>query len=174
MMMKMLEAGGLPVLTDHIRAAGEDNPRGYYEYEAVKGTRDDASWPELARGRVVKIVHLLLFDLPMDRGYRVIFMRRELREVVASQRIMLTRLGTKGADLSDEQLIKAYEAHLEKTSKWLTEQSNVRVLYVNYNELMCNPAPIVETINRYLGGGLDTDAMLAVLDLSLYRQRAVT
>ena len=36
MMMGMLEAGGLELVVDGIRAADEDNPRGYYEFERVK------------------------------------------------------------------------------------------------------------------------------------------
>jgi len=44
MMMKILEAGGIPVLADHIRSADIDNPNGYYEFEPVKSTDEDASW----------------------------------------------------------------------------------------------------------------------------------
>ena len=29
MMMKMLEAGGMPVLVEHLRTADEENPEGY-------------------------------------------------------------------------------------------------------------------------------------------------
>ena len=48
-MMQLLEAGGMPLMTDGERAADVDNPRGYYEWEAIKqiGKRpellDDAS-----------------------------------------------------------------------------------------------------------------------------------
>ena len=38
MMMKMLEAGGMQILTDNLRTADENNPKGYYEYERVKIT----------------------------------------------------------------------------------------------------------------------------------------
>jgi len=103
-MMQMLEAGGVPALTDHVRARDDDNPRGYFELEAVKRTKRDSSWLEAASGRAVKMVHLLLYDLPADRDYQVIFMRRKLEEVVRSQGRMLERRGTSGADLSDEQL----------------------------------------------------------------------
>ncbi len=43
------------------------------------------------------MVHLLLYDLPADRTYRVIFMRRKLEEVVRSRGRMLERRGTRGA-----------------------------------------------------------------------------
>ena len=84
LMMQMLEAGGMPVLTDGIRDADEDNPRGYYELEAVKRTKDDPAWLHGAPGKVVKMIYLLLYDLPTTYNYRIIFMRRPLSEVVAS------------------------------------------------------------------------------------------
>ncbi len=113
-MMQMLEAGGVPALTDHVRARDDDNPRGYFELEAVKRTKRDSAWLAASAGRAVKMVHLLLYDLPAERAYRVIFMRRNLEEVVRSQGRMLKRRGTRGAELSDEQLIMAYEDQLRK------------------------------------------------------------
>ena len=41
MMMKMLEAGGLAPMTDSIREADIDNPKGYYEYERVKDLENE-------------------------------------------------------------------------------------------------------------------------------------
>jgi len=96
MMMQMLGAGGLAVLTDGKRGADADNPRGYYEYEAVKSLGQDASWLASAGGKAVKIVSALLIHLPDGFDYRVIFMRRPIAEVLASQRAMLDRLGHAG------------------------------------------------------------------------------
>ena len=93
MMMQMLEAGGMEVLTDGIRQANEDNPRGYYEFERVKQIKEDPGWLEEAQGKVVKMVSMLLFDLPAGYRYRIVFMRREMREILTSQRVMLERLG---------------------------------------------------------------------------------
>ena len=171
LMMQMIDAGGVPALTDHVRSQDEDNPRGYYELEAVKKTRSDPTWLARARGRVVKLVHLLLYDLPDAHSYRVVFMRRDLSEVVRSQAVMLERRGTEGADLSADQLIKAFEGQLDKVQKWLGERPNFEVLYVNYNELVADPGPAAAAINGFLGGGLDESAMLAAVDPSLYRQR---
>lgn len=171
LMMQMVHAGGIEALTDRVRAGDEDNPRGYYEFEAVKRTKKDGSWLAEAGGRVVKMVHLLLYDLPADRSYRVVFMRRDLGEVVRSQGVMLGRRGTSGAGLTDEQLIKAYEGQLAKIERWLNEQPNFLVHFVSYNELIGSPPQAVEAINTFLGGGLDTPPMLACIDPSLYRQR---
>src|SRR5512135_2888827 len=109
LMMQMLQAGGLSLLTDQRRTADKHNPRGYFEYEAVKQTGADVSWLEKAGGRAVKVIHLLLRHLPADRQYRVIFMLRDLREVVASQRAMLKDSGRTGALIPDDKLAGVFE-----------------------------------------------------------------
>ena len=171
LMMQMLEAGGIPALTDHVRAADDDNPRGYYEYEAVKRTKQDASWLDAAPGKVVKMVYRLLYDLPADYRYRIVFTRRKLEEVIASQNVMLERQQKAGGGLSDHKLLDVFRAELEKAYEWIDRQPNFDVLYVDYNEMISDPAAQVAKINTFLGGGLDTDAMTGVVDPSLYRQR---
>jgi hypothetical protein len=172
LMMQMIQAGGIPALTDAQRAADEDNPRGYLEFEAVKKTRQDPSWLSSADGKVVKMVHLLLYDLPTDREYRVVFTRRNLQEVLASQRKMLQRQGKAGAAMNDEQLIKVFDGQLQKLFAWLPTQTHLRVLEVAYNDVMTDARPVVRRINEFLGGHLDEPAMLAAVDPSLYRNRA--
>lgn len=172
LMMQMIHAGGIPALTDEVRASDDDNPRGYYELEAVKRTGKDPAWLRQASGCVVKMVHLLLYDLPGSHDYRVVFMRRNLEEVIRSQEVMLQRRGTRGASLTAEQLTRAYDGQLAKIEAWLTAQPNFEVLFVSYNELIAGPAPAVDAVNRFLGGDLDVEAMLGAVDPSLYRQRA--
>lgn len=172
LMMQMIHAGGIPALTDAQRAADEDNPRGYLEFEAVKKTKQDPAWLATADGKVVKMVHLLLYDLPSDRQYRVVFVRRNLKEVLASQRKMLQRQGKAGAAIPDEQLMKVFEGQLQKLFAWLAGQTNFAVLEVAYNDLMADPRPAVAKINQFLGGGLDEAKMLAAIDPGLYRNRA--
>ncbi|MHC5007919.1 MAG: sulfotransferase domain-containing protein [Planctomycetota bacterium] len=172
LMMQMLDAGGLKAVTDKVRAGDDDNPRGYFELEAVKRTKNDPSWLDQVAGRVVKMVHVLLYDLPQDRGYRVLFMKRDLREVVRSQAVMLKRRGTAGANLTDEQLISAYEGQLAKIESWLADQPGFDVLYISYNDLMADPARAAADVNRFLGGSLDEEQMLSHVDPALYRQRA--
>ena len=113
MMMKMLEAGGLTVMTDAIRQADIDNPKGYYEYERVKNLEKetDKSYVREARGKVLKVISFLLKDLPEDNYYRVIFMRRHLDEVIASQNKMLDRRG-EDAIQDRETMAEAYRNHL--------------------------------------------------------------
>ena len=171
LMMQMLEAGGIPPLTDHIRAHDDDNPRGYYELEAVKRTKQDPSWLDEAPGRAVKVIHALLHDLPAGRAYRIIFMRRNLAEVVRSQGGMLERRGTTGANLTTEQLVKAYQQQLDKVERWMAQRRDIQVHMVDYNALVADPSPVVDGVIGFLGLSLDCEAMLAVVDPSLYRQR---
>lgn len=171
MMMQMLEAGGIPALTDHVRQPDEDNPRGYYEFEPVKRTRQDPSWLEQAGGKAVKMVYRLLYDLPADRQYRVVFMQRNLAEVVASQDVMLSRRGRNGGELSRDKLIELFRKELAELDAWIRRQPNFQILYVSYNETLRNPQAVVQTINGFLGGNLNTEAMVRVVEPTLYRQR---
>jgi hypothetical protein len=173
MMMQMLDEGGVPALTDHVRKADEDNPKGYYEFEAVKRTRKDASWLKEAPGKVVKMVHVLLLDLPLNREYRVVFMRRHLDEVVKSQNIMLERKGKEGTEDDPEKLKNAFENQMKQVDKWVRDHPKCfKILYIDYNEIMRDPKPSVAAINEFLGGDLDTEAMMGVVDPALYRNRA--
>lgn len=174
MMMKMLEAGGLESLVDGIRKADADNPKGYFELEKVKALdkSDDKGWLADARGKVVKIISQLLRDLPDNHVYKVVFMRRKMEEILASQKQMLVRRGEPTDRISDEELSGLFEKHLGQTELWLRNQQNFEVLYVPYNDALTNPADWSEQLNSFLGGGLNTDAMSAVVDKSLHRQRA--
>jgi len=171
MMMQLIDRGGIPALKDDIRVADEDNPKGYYEFEPVKKTKEDPAWLERAPGTVVKMVYRLLYDLPAEYNYRVIFMRRKLEEVIASQNVMLDRGKKEGGGLPDGKLLEVFRAEIDKSNRWLAGQPNFQVLYVNYNEMIADPAPQVARINEFLGGELDTKAMMATVDPTLYRQR---
>jgi hypothetical protein len=171
LMMSMLDAGGLPVLVDNIRQADYDNPRGYYEYEPVKALKNDATWVPQARGQGVKMVYLLVYDLPPDVEYRILFMQRNLDEVLASQRVMLERLG-KPVRSDDQTMAELFRRHLAKFANWVKDRPNFRVLNVNYNAMVLDPEPVVAEIIPFLGGGLDAEAMVRTVDPSLYRNRS--
>ena len=172
MMMRMLEAGGIEALIDDIREADIDNPRGYYEYEPGKSTRDDPRWLESASGKVVKMVYSLLYDLADGHQYRVVFMRRDLEEILRSQQKMLDRLGTREESVSDDAMRQLFTAEIDKCRKFLRDDPRFSFLEVDYNKLLSGPGQLVEEVDRFLGGGLDCEAMAAVVDPSLYRNRA--
>ena len=171
LMMQMLQAGGMKLLTDEQRPADLNNPRGYLEYEAVKRSGTDVSWLELAGGRAVKVIHVLLRHLPLDREYRVIFMQRDMQEVIASQRAMLQAGGQSGARIPDDKLAGVFEQQLAEVRRWLAERPNFRVLYVDYREVLGNPSAAAQTISSFLGDVLTIGAMASVVDPALYRQR---
>ncbi|HEB65983.1 MAG TPA: sulfotransferase family protein [Chloroflexi bacterium] len=172
LMMKMLEAGGIPPLTDNVRAADEDNPKGYYEFERVKALRQgDVAWIPLAEGRAVKVIAALLPYLPDTHRYHVVFMRRAMPEVLASQRQMLIRRGEDPDKISDEEMARLFQRHLQKVQTWMAQQPHLEYLEVSYNQLLASPDAVVGRVNRFLGGNLDVEAMKGVVDPSLYRQR---
>lgn len=171
MMMAMLAAGGLALLVDGRRTADEDNPRGYYEYEKVKRLQKDATWLHEAEGRVVKVVATLLPFLPPQYRYRVVFMERDLDEILASQNAMLARSGGQAA-ASDEKMAAFFTGHLQKMKAWLAARSNVSVCYLNFNRLFQpHPEEEVARLGTFLDAGLDQRRMLAVIDDALYRKR---
>ena len=171
MMMRMLEAGGLPVLADNVRAADEDNPEGYYEYERVKQIEEDQAWLGQARGRVVKMVSALLVHLPPAYHYKVVFMRREMAEILASQCKMLDHLGESRGEVGDAAMARLFAQHLAQVTDWLETQPNVDLLYVGYNDVLADPETQAERVSHFFGGELDVAAMVDVVDPELYRNR---
>jgi hypothetical protein len=169
--MQMLHAGGLEAVTDKLRTADEDNPRGYFEFERVKQLKTDKAWLNDAEGKVVKVIHLLLMELPDDRPYRVVFMRRDLREVVQSQATMLQRHARAGAQLPPEKLISIFQQQLTTVANWLSARPNFEVLHVDYANLIANGAAEAYLINRFLGGKLDEAAMARAVEPGLHRNR---
>jgi hypothetical protein len=173
MMMRMLDAGGMEIVTDNIRSADDDNPRGYYEFERAKKIKEDTAWLADCHGKVVKMITALLYDLPLNghHRYKVIFMLREMKEVLASQKKMLERRGQSGAGLSDAQMIANFESHLGKIRAWLKGRKEFEVVYIDYGDVIANPRKNAEKVNAFLGNGLDVVKMVGAVEESLYRQR---
>lgn len=170
MAMRMLEVGGLAVLTDGQRQADDDNPLGYYEFEAVKKVRTNASWVPQAVGKAVKMIYSLLYHLPDAYQYRVLFMRRNLEEVLASQRVMLRR--TNADDGVDDSAMEAlFRAELARFDRWISGRPNFSRLDLTYDEVVNDPEGAASRIAQFLGADLDREAMVRVVEPSLYRQR---
>ncbi len=173
MAMKMLEAGGLPLATDGIRQADEDNPKGYYELERVKdlAQEDDKSWLAGNRGRVVKIITYLLRHLPTDNNYKILLMRRELEEVVASQNKMLDRRG-EPQHTEDDRMQGLFKDDLWRANYLLKNAPHLDALEVHYREVIEHPLEEARRISQFLGRDLDLESMASVVDPELYRNRA--
>ena len=172
MMMKMLAEGGLPVVTDELRSADPDNPNGYFELETVKQlSAGNVAWLSSAGGKVVKVISALLEYLPAQYSYQVIFMEREIKEILASQRKMLERRN-EVSKVDDAEMEAQYRRHLAAVKPWLARQPHMDVMYVSYNELMSDPEPLCRRVVEFTRAPLDLSRMLAVPNAALYRNRA--
>ena len=162
----------MDILADNLRAADEDNLQGYYEFERVKKLRQgDTAWIKQGVGKAVKIISALLEYLPSDYQYKIIFMQRNLDEILASQKQMLIRRGEPIDKVSDAEMASVFKEHLDKVRVWLSRQANMRVLYVDYPTLFKDMESQVKILAEFLDIPLDKDAMLKVPDERLYRQR---
>lgn len=176
MMMKILDAGGFPIVTDNLREADEDNPKGYYELEEVKALGNgEPEWIKDASGKVVKIISFLLQYLPNAYPYKILFMRRSVDEILASQRKMLERRGEVSRE-SDEKVAETFNEHLKRVKVWLSNQKNIEVLYIDHRALLEDPSTVVDQVVDFLDVDLPTEVrskMAEVPDQKLYRNRSV-
>jgi hypothetical protein len=133
LMMQIMERTTLPILSDGLREKDVNNPEGYFELEAVKGIVKDNSFLKDASDKVIKIVTPLPLFLDKKLNYRILFMRRDLEEILRSQEKML------GRDQSSERekFKTIYELHLKKTYAFF-ESNNIPYLNVWYKELVSN------------------------------------
>ncbi|MCI0668228.1 MAG: sulfotransferase [Methylococcaceae bacterium] len=172
MLMNMLASGGMEVVSDRVRESDPDNPKGYFEDERVKDLEKDPdkSWLRAARGRTIKVISHLLKDLPDENYYKVILLRRNLEEIVASQNKMLDRRGEPNP-IGDDKAIEAYRNHLINTKVFLRRAPNFEVLELQYTQVIQDPFESARKVNEFLGGLLDVGAMASVVDSALYRNR---
>jgi hypothetical protein len=174
MLMKMLEAGGVPLFTDGVRTADEDNPKGYYEVERVKDLahEQDKTWLRPSKGKGLKVISYLLKSLPGDLNYKVIFIRREIEEVLASQQKMLDRRG-EAHDLAPEKMREHFQDDLWRATWLLKNRAQFESLEVHYSTILAQPLEEARRVGAFLGGRLDVEAMAAAVDPKLYRNRKV-
>jgi len=172
LMMQMLQAGGLQLLCDGQRASDEDNPQGYFEFEKVKTLKSDSSWMAEAAGHAVKIVTTHLYDLPAGYDYKIIFMERDLREILLSQKKMLRRRGAPDEGPPDEAMSGHFRRHVSRLKEWLFEQPHIEVMFCNYRDIIEDPSPLCSQIAAFIERPLDVPAMLGAVDEKLYRNRA--
>lgn len=174
LVMQMLAAGGVEPYTDGERTADEDNPRGYLELEAVKRLKQSTDWVTSARGKAVKVISHLLDDLPNGEAYRVIFVERDLDEVLASQAKMIAR---RGLPAPPEAVVRrAFEAHLAASERLEASRPDMTFLRLAYAEIIAAPLTAAKQIAEHLQIGeadsLDVAAMTTAVDPALYRNRS--
>jgi hypothetical protein len=173
MLMRMLDEGGMQIMTDSERVADIDNPKGYFEYERVKDLEKetDKSYVREGRGKVLKVISFLIKDLPDDNDYRVIFMRRDLDEVIASQNKMIQRLGTDDSTAAEEAMKEAYRNDIVRTRLLCKKRPNFELIEISYKSTVEDSEATARSVNAFVGGHLDEAAMRAAVDGSLYRNR---
>ncbi len=173
MMMHMLEAGGLEIVSDGERTADIDNPKGYFELERIKNLENetDKSYLRAARGKAVKVISFLVKDLPDENDYRVLFMRRDLDEVLASQQKMIDRRGSQDADASAEAMKEAFRNDIARVRVLCRTRPNFELCEIHYKDAIADPAAASRAVNEFLDGRLDEAAMRAAVDAALYRNR---
>lgn len=176
--MQMLQAAGLPIFADGKRKPDKDNPQGYFEFQKVKKLNEDNSWVGQAQGQVIKVVSPLLEYLPSEYNYKIIFMDRNLDEILASQQKMMERREEKrkGSQTlqkaSDQEMKQTFRSHLQKVKQWLNQQDNMEVIYLKYDQAVANPQPAAQKIIEFLQLDLDIQAMTSVVNPNLYRNKA--
>ena len=172
MMMKMLDAAGIPIMTDAVRTADVDNPKGYFEFERVKDLEKetDRSWVRDARGKALKVISWLLKDLPDDNDYRIVFMRRDIDEVLASQNKMLAHRGEDNTT-DDDTMAEAYRNHLASVRIMARKKPNWTMIEIRYDEAIRDPAGVARKVDEFLGGRYDVRRMVEAVDEKLYRNR---
>lgn len=173
MMMKMLQAGGIDVLTDGMRSPDEDNIDGYFEYERVKQleSEQDKTWLHRARGKAIKVISHLLKSLPGDNFYRVILMRRDLQEVLASQNKMLKRCN-QSYPVCHQKEVELFRQHLIDIRVFARNKRNFTLLEIPYHRVLDKPEEYCRQIGEFLGTGLDIRSMAGVVNPDLYRNRS--
>lgn len=170
-MMQMLVAGGLPALTDGLRSADDNNPKGYFEWEPAKTLKQEPEAISSGEGKVVKIISALLAHLPGTHEYRVVFMMRPLEEVIASQNRMLERMGKDVPRMPTSVVIAAFQKHLKEVDGWLASKPYLQVLRVNHADVVTRPREAAERVAQFVGAPLLIDKMAAQVEQSLYRER---
>ena len=176
MMMNMLSSAGLEIVTDKAREADEDNPKGYFEDERIKNLdrSADKTWLDHCPGKVIKVISFLLKDLPPKHDYKVIFMHRDLDEVIRSQNKMLQRRDQASQSTDDDTMKQHFELHLRKVAMLIRERRNLDNLDVHYRQVLDDPKQQAHRVVEFLGMDLDADKMTRPVDESLYRNRQPT
>jgi hypothetical protein len=172
MAMKMLQAGGMRTTTDGIRTADEDNPEGYFEDERVKdlAEMEDKTWLKDSRGKAIKVIANLLPPLPETNNYKVIFMERDIEEVLASQKKMLARRGETSAT-DDERMTQLYRQSLDKVKFQLRFRDCFDVMFIRYKDVIEDPLSHAARMCEFLGRAMDPERMAGAVDENLYRNR---
>ncbi len=173
LMMQMFQAAGIDPMTDHVRAADDDNPEGYLEWEAIKQIKNHPELMDQAEGKVTKVISMLIPYLPTRHEYKIVFMVRPIDEIAASQQKMIQRLGSKGADVDLPTIEKNLTRHRDEILGLIRRRPNMTMRVVRYKKLIEDPQSVVDRLVDFFGDGvlLHPERMASVVRPELYRNR---
>lgn len=170
LIMQILHAGGVPCAFDTAsRPPDDNNPRGYFELEGgkiISRLRDGVFPMANHRGQFIKITAYGMKFLPPGK-YCVIYTERNIDEVLDSMEKM-----AKLQDANREETKATFVKLNEMIKGVLRGRADVKLLFVNYNAIVKDPAAEVRRIAEFIGlPGIDEKAMAAAVDEKLYRKR---
>jgi len=170
MIMQILEAGGMPIATDRKREPDESNPKGYLEIESViDKLKDNPDFVFNFKGETLKVIAYGLQFLPQG-NYHIIYVERNIEEILDSMEKMM---GSKDEEREDTK--KAFIKLNDKTKAEIIEREGIKVLFVNYNQILSSPREQIIKIFQFLKDrNLDLEKMIEVVDNALYRQRRLS
>jgi hypothetical protein len=166
LMMQLLNKSSLEILSDGIRQKDISNPEGYFELEAVKGIVRDNSFLKDAEGKVIKIVAPLPIYLDKTLNYRIVFMRRDIEEVLRSQEKMLNKDQTS----EREKFRTIYEMHLKKTYHFF-EANSIPYIDIQYKQLLNDSEVELNRLIDFLDLSTSVEELLSVIKTDLYRNK---
>ena len=173
LIMQILQSMGIELFTDNKRSPDKSNPKGYFEHELVKSIEKDSSWIKNVKGKAIKIVSPLLLYLPINYSYKIIFMNRDLDEIVQSQENMLLMKGVKKSQIEPEWLKQIFAKDLKHARTWIQELPNSESLGLSHSILLKNPELELEKIKKFLNINVDLKNAINVIDKKLYRARII-
>lgn len=169
--MQILQAAGIEIFTDNKRRPDISNPKGYFEHELVKKIQSDSSWMKDVKGKAIKIVSPLLAYLPVNYNYKIIFVERDLLEIIQSQEKMISELDSEDEKLKPEILKRIFNKNVERTKKWINSQSNMKCLNVSYFDIVNNFEEEIFRIEKFLNVKINKEKTKLIIDKKLYRSR---
>jgi predicted AlkP superfamily phosphohydrolase/phosphomutase len=172
MMMQVMEACGITPLTDGKRIADENNLKGYYEMEAVKKLHLDNKWMASAENKVLKVVASQLPYLPDRFRYKIVFMKRDLAQVVKSQTAMLQRLGKLPKDTAPLFLEQQLKKDFQRAINWINNRNHVSYIEINYSNWMKNFDDEWKKFAEFLDLETEKKTIISeIADLKLFREK---
>ena len=185
LVMQMLEAAGIPAYTDEERKPDESNPQGYFESQNVMGLMNDRiakSWLSQAKGKTLKVVAPLLPSLvrgikkdgqPHRLHYRIVFINRDISEVIDSQSKMLNRLDKSVEANQPVNIESAFRTQLNAARNWING-NQIPSFEIEHRDLLTDSEFTVRKLAGFLGCENCADAMSAVIRPELYRSKKGT